>query len=357
MKRWRFFVFICLGLLCCDLHEFAETAPHYDELVHQGNTQLQAGDNDLALGTAHSAIKLNAERWEGYALAGGALMNLKRYEEAADDFSKAIERAPTAKQDGLRNLRKQCLAAELGLTAPGLPLAQPTVSTNQATTQAEVVLWKSIENSTNPADFHSYLDQYPKGAFTVLANRHLADIQDEAEQAHWQAIKNNKNPDDFQSFLKEYPNGKFVGEAQQRLALAQTAFENEQNRAIVTSTWTDPSRGLMWQKVDPGDRFDSVNFVEASQYCATLRLAHFSDWRLPTAVELEQIYQKNTSARWPIGLRRHDETLFWTTTAGDKSGEHVVINSVSCARSSKKDSRRWVSLGGSNAAVCVRTLR
>jgi hypothetical protein len=44
------------------------------------------------------------------------------------------------------------------------------------------VLWKSIESSVNPADFRSYLNQYPDGAFVVLARRHL---DEEDLQNHW----------------------------------------------------------------------------------------------------------------------------------------------------------------------------
>lgn len=191
----------------------------YNALVHQGNAQLQAGNNDLALATAKSAIKLKADRWEAYALAGGALMKLKRYEEAADDFSKAIEHAPEAKQEGLRSLRKQCLAEELGVTSPSASASNTQQPMPVSTTQAEIVLWKSIENSTNPADFQSYLSQYPNGTFAVLAKNHLIQIED----ALWKSIENSKNPDDFQSYLQLYPNGKYVSDALIRMADAKKA--------------------------------------------------------------------------------------------------------------------------------------
>jgi hypothetical protein len=122
----------------------AQTTPAYDTLVRKGNTQLQASDNDTALANAQSAIKLNPDRWEAYALAGGALMNLKRYEEAADDFSKAIERAHEPKQAGLRDLRKKCLVAE----AESAPGTAPLVS--QAATSAT--------NSGNSTSAPSYED-------------------------------------------------------------------------------------------------------------------------------------------------------------------------------------------------------
>jgi hypothetical protein len=109
----------------------AQTAANYDAIVKQGKAQLQAGNNDSALASANAAIKLDATRWEAYVAAGGALMNLKRYEEAADDFSKAIERAPEAKQTALRDLRKQCLVAEAGAapaSSTGSGSAPSTVS-------------------------------------------------------------------------------------------------------------------------------------------------------------------------------------------------------------------------------------
>jgi hypothetical protein len=81
-------------------------------------------------------------------------MNLKRYEEAADKFSKAIERAPEARQSALRDQRCQRLTAEAG-SRPAAKESAPAT-----TSQAEIVLWKSIENSTNAKDFQSYLDQF-----------------------------------------------------------------------------------------------------------------------------------------------------------------------------------------------------
>lgn len=66
----------------------AQTAADHEASVQKGKTQLQAGTADLALGSGEAAIKMNADR-EGYALASGTLMNLKRHEEAADKLSEA----------------------------------------------------------------------------------------------------------------------------------------------------------------------------------------------------------------------------------------------------------------------------
>jgi tetratricopeptide (TPR) repeat protein len=157
----------------------AQANSQYDQLVQIGKSQLQAGNADQALASGEAAVKLDPERWEAHALAGGALMNLKRYEEATDHLSRAIELAPAEKQTGLRNLRKQCVLAEGGVS-PAAPAPQPVTV---ATTQAEIVLWKSIENSSRQSDFDTYLQQYPKGAFVSLAHSHITELASHGVQS------------------------------------------------------------------------------------------------------------------------------------------------------------------------------
>jgi type II secretory pathway component HofQ len=167
---YRSFV-ICILLSVSFSSTLAGTVASYDDVVQQGNTALQSGRLDAALGAAEMAIKTDNARWEAYALAGGALMKLKRYKEAAERLTEAVQRAPDAKRPTLRDLRRQSLAA--GSEIPPVGVSAPAATT----TQAEIVLWKTIENSSNSADFQTYLDQYPHGAFVALAQRHLADIQ------------------------------------------------------------------------------------------------------------------------------------------------------------------------------------
>lgn len=160
----------------------AQTASNYDALVQQGQAEMNAGNNDVAFSTANSAIKAVPDRWEAYAVAGGALMNLKRYEDAADQFSYAIDRAPEKKQDQLRELRKKCVVAESGASSAPISSPASALSPSETTTQAEIVLWKTIENSTKSSDFHTYLAQYPNGAFATLARERLAKAEQEERQ-------------------------------------------------------------------------------------------------------------------------------------------------------------------------------
>jgi tol-pal system protein YbgF len=202
-----------LALTIGAAHAAESAAGGYDALIQQGKSQLQAGNAERAAASGKAAIKISTERWEGYALVGGALMNLRRYEEAADTLSKAIERAPEAKQPSLRDLRRQCLLAE-----SGSPAVANTGASANATSQAEIVLWKSIENSSNPADFQSYLDQYPQGAFAVLAQRHLAEANTKADyQAAFGLLKDGQYDRAivaFQKFFAAYPDSSLADNAQ-----------------------------------------------------------------------------------------------------------------------------------------------
>ncbi len=217
----------CVVICCCVVAAYGQSLSGYEALIQQGKAQLQAGHADEALATGEQAIKLDARNWEGYALAGGALMNLKRYDEAINRLTDAIERAPQDKQAGLSGLRRQCFAAESGNPPPSsasAPAAASSSAPEATTTQAEIVLWKTIENSTNPEDFQTYLNQYPNGAFAAMAQRRLNETKQQAEAsaedakaqqaaAAWQktgleAAKVGKLKDGTQVIL--LPNGTFA---------------------------------------------------------------------------------------------------------------------------------------------------
>lgn len=54
---------------------------------------------------------------------------------------------------------------------------------------------------------------------------------------------------------------------------------------------------LMWARRDNGW---NVNWDQATSYCASLSLAGFHDWRLPTIEELETLYDPSASSRYKV---------------------------------------------------------
>jgi len=74
---------------------------------------------------------------------------------------------------------------------------------------------------------------------------------------------------------------------------------------------TDNATGLMWQKDTRNHKF---NFAEAKEYAATLSLAGFSDWRVPTIQELQSIvdYTNYFLAIYP--MFNCFSSFYWSST-------------------------------------------
>jgi hypothetical protein len=77
-------------------------------------------------------------------------------------------------------------------------------------------------------------------------------------------------------------------------------------------TVTDTKLNLMWQK---GDNGKEVSFEEAENYCKSLRLGGYSDWRLPNPDE------RDTELVIELMMRRHSRDvyaffdLYWSSNA------------------------------------------
>jgi len=259
----------------------AQAAADYDALITQGNALLEAGNANQALNSGEAAIKIRPDRWEGYGLAGRALMNLKRYEDAADALSKAIDRAPESNQPALRERRRQCLLAESGYPA--------------------------VADTSVPAT---------------------------------------------------------AGET--GIVHAEVQLENERKRSAAKLTWIDPATGLMWARYGRPAEYAHANYARASNYCTALRSLGYADWRLPTAAEFMRIYHfaaESGTVQLDGELATNKEILrylgFWTSTPGNKEGEHVLVFEGQSV--SNRDNEGEGRVGGwaaghpwNGALVCVR---
>ena len=65
-------------------------------------------------------------------------------------------------------------ATKVVKTEPGVdrPVPESLVTTREPT-QAELLFWESVRESTDPADIQAYLDRYPSGAYAALAHNRL----------------------------------------------------------------------------------------------------------------------------------------------------------------------------------------
>lgn len=112
----------------------------------------------------------------------------------------------------------------------------PAVSTSQLQAvepqSVEVVFWESIKESTRIADYEAYLTQYPEGSFVALARSRVAefasmtggmrDPQDrDVELSFWESVRESDNPASVQAYLEKYPAGEFTSIAEIRLTELQ----------------------------------------------------------------------------------------------------------------------------------------
>jgi hypothetical protein len=144
-------------------------------------------------------------------------------------------------------------------------------------------------------------------------------------------------------------------------AREKAVLEAQEKAALDDSgkIWTDPETGLMWTKKDNGS---DVNWEKAMNYCHNLRLAGFSDWRLPAIDELSDIYDPKVSvagqmgsgsqATWHVKGNLQLSGWQWSNTQGNASWQAFLFLFSNGERYSSP------LLGsGLDRALCVRRTR
>jgi adenylate cyclase len=91
----------------------------------------------------------------------------------------------------------------------------------------EIEFWDSIKSSTLAEEYEAYLDQYPEGNFAALARVRLEAIRRDAvrdpeerkiELAFWESVRDSDNPALIEAYLEKYPGGEFSSLAEIRIA-------------------------------------------------------------------------------------------------------------------------------------------
>jgi hypothetical protein len=161
-------------------------AQSYDQQLSRSRSALNAKQYREAQIAADAAIQLDPNRWEGYVLAANAYSSQRLYDDAIGMLQIALPRAPEDKKilirEALTDVRKQSAAAgSTTLTTP--PNSIRTGAS--APTQVEIVLWKTIENSSKEADFRAYLDRYPEGTYVPLATARMKTLSQRDFSGVW----------------------------------------------------------------------------------------------------------------------------------------------------------------------------
>jgi len=143
----------------------------------------------------------------------------------------------------VRNSQEEWVEPAVAGLAPTVTAAPE--SSVGGTAAFELTFWDAIKESKDPAEFTAYLEQYPEGSFTALAEaRRNALLEESAtpaeppepvptdpdlagiELAFWGSVKDSEDPAEFTAYLKKYPSGAFTTLAEARrqaLIEAETA--------------------------------------------------------------------------------------------------------------------------------------
>ena len=92
----------------------------------------------------------------------------------------------------------------------------------------EIEFWDSIKNSVTASEYEAYLEQCPEGSFAALARVRLEAISKDAvgmrdpkdrevELAFWESVRVSDNPASIKAYLQKYPKGEFSPLAEIRL--------------------------------------------------------------------------------------------------------------------------------------------
>jgi adenylate cyclase len=107
-------------------------------------------------------------------------------------------------------------------------LSDATVAPTPGPQSVEIEFWDSIKNSIRADEYEAYLDQYPEGSFAALARVRLAAIREDAvdmrdphdreiELSFWESVRESDNPALIQAYLQKYPKGEFSTLAEIRI--------------------------------------------------------------------------------------------------------------------------------------------
>jgi adenylate cyclase len=116
---------------------------------------------------------------------------------------------------------------------PVAPASSPAEQHADDPAEFELAFWESIKDSKDPTEFEAYLEQYPSGAFTALAEARLQAVLQEqkapaepaatdpdvsaVELAFWDTVKDSDNPEMYEAYLERYADGAFAALAKVRL--------------------------------------------------------------------------------------------------------------------------------------------
>jgi class 3 adenylate cyclase len=118
-------------------------------------------------------------------------------------------------------------STEVEADIPSLSEGEPVAPASDPRA-VEIEFWDSIKSSILASEYEAYLEQYPEGSFVALARVRLEAIKQDAvtmrdphdreiELSFWESVRESDNPALIRAYLDKYPYGEFSALAQIRV--------------------------------------------------------------------------------------------------------------------------------------------
>jgi adenylate cyclase len=144
-------------------------------------------------------------------------------------FHMILDRRKLEQTSGDTTASELELPASESAPADDIPSLSETRGVSPDVQSVEIEFWDSIKNSVRAQEYEAYLEQYPEGSFVALARTRLdaiaedsatmRDPQDrEIEISFWESVRESANPALLRAYLEKYPKGEFSALAEIRLS-------------------------------------------------------------------------------------------------------------------------------------------
>ena len=111
-------------------------------------------------------------------------------------------------------------------SVPGEPIAEPSDPTAVAAAM-ELASWEAASRNDDVASYLDFLEKHPDGELAAMARNRIAalskpatpaiDAETMVELTFWESVKDSDNPAMFRAYLEQYPDGEFTALAEAKM--------------------------------------------------------------------------------------------------------------------------------------------
>jgi len=199
---------------------------------------------------------------------------------------------------------------------PNSTISQPKAAAKSDNLSPEEEMWKLIKDSSDRSEIQLFIDTYPKGKFIKHAKLKLARLEEKGLQKNIDPPEAERTEDKQPAIgkMKEYLPLASIESAFSEIAEFANISEDKKvdpssgqvtvrNRFVIgDGTVHDLKTGLMWAAADNGE---DIDWYAAEIFCKNCETGGYTDWRMPTVKELENLEDASVFGSFQVSSLLH----------------------------------------------------